>query len=59
MNEDPLRARPGPDVADQQRSVSDTERDDEEGAIDAPLEADTADVAEQHRSVPPPPDEEL
>jgi hypothetical protein len=62
MSEEPLGAKPAPDVAEQQRPVSDAERDDDDGlddARDAPLEADTADVAEQHRSVPAPPDDEF
>ena len=61
MSEDPFADKPAPDVAEQQRPVrfADAEEDDIPGdATTAPLEADIADVADQHRAVPVQPDNE-
>jgi hypothetical protein len=45
---------PDADAADQRRAVTDLHDDDEElgDFMQAPLEADPADFAEQHRGVP-------
>jgi hypothetical protein len=62
MSEEALADKPWPDVVEQQHPVSyvqDDEDDLPEETTSAPLEADAADVAEQYRSVPIPPDGEL
>jgi hypothetical protein len=47
---------PDPDVAEQQRPTAPSEEDDtaevDEAGLAVPLEANPADVAEQHRDVP-------
>jgi hypothetical protein len=45
---------PDPDVAEQQRALTDLDEDDEElpDLVQPPLEADPADFADQHRDVP-------
>jgi hypothetical protein len=48
---------PGPDVAEQQRSLIDLDEDDDADLTQAPLEADPADFADQHRDIPLPDDD--
>jgi hypothetical protein len=48
---------PEPDVAEQLRPLIDLDEDDDVGATQAPLEADPADFADQHRAIPLPDDD--
>ncbi|MDQ2792028.1 MAG: hypothetical protein DLM60_18755 [Pseudonocardiales bacterium] len=48
---------PDPDVADQQRALIDLDEDDDPDPTQAPLEADPADFADQHHSIPQPDDD--
>jgi hypothetical protein len=43
---------PGPDVAEQKRSLIDLDEDQDADLTQTPLEADPADFADQHHDVP-------
>ena len=48
---------PGPDVAEEKRFLTDLDEDDDADHTQAPLEADPADFADQHRVIPLPDDD--
>ncbi|MGH3550162.1 MAG: hypothetical protein ACRDQU_19020 [Pseudonocardiaceae bacterium] len=48
---------PDLDVADQTRPLIDLDEDDDPDPTQAPLEADPADFADQHHSIPQPDDD--
>ncbi|MFZ0120347.1 MAG: hypothetical protein WAL99_13055 [Pseudonocardiaceae bacterium] len=48
---------PEPDVAEQLRPLIDLDEDNDVDATQAPLEADPADFADQHRAIPLPDDD--